>query len=86
MARSAGQIPSSPEPVARHSVAAEYPETAHPIEDLACQLDLDSLSAEGSTPAVLPAVDATETGLSAIRRVRCVERAFFARPRIHREH
>ena len=52
MARSGGQIPSSPEPGARHSVAAEYPETAHPIEGLACQRDLDSLSAEGSTPAI----------------------------------
>ena len=52
MARSGGQITSSPEPGARHSVAAEYPETAHPIEGLACQRDLDPLSAEGSTPAI----------------------------------
>ncbi len=41
--------PPFPERESPHSIAVRHPETRHPIEDRAGQLDLDSLSIEGST-------------------------------------
>ena len=49
MARSRGQIPRSPERDSRHFVAVRHPETGHRVEDFARQLNLNSLSIQGST-------------------------------------
>ncbi len=44
-----GKGPPSPERESRRSVAVRHPETGHCVEDLACQLYLNSLSVEGPT-------------------------------------